>query len=126
MSNDRLDRIALTERLVAVGFPYEDAFAWVTRVPDDQVAHELAWHDREARWFAAGPPASWSPAQRAEANDHYLRAHFVDPVWMLTTYGRQRALDAPPPPPRSNTGVVVAGLAFVGLVGFAAWVAGRK
>jgi hypothetical protein len=55
-----------------------------------------------------------------------LRAHFVDPVWMLTTYGRQQALEAPPAPPKSNTGVVVAGVAFVALVGFAAWVAGRK
>lgn len=124
--NDRLNRIALTERLVAVGFPYEDAFAWVARLPDDQVAPELAWHDREARWFAAGPPASWTPAQRAEANDHYLHVHFVDPVWMLTTYGRQQALQAPPAPPKSNTGVVVAGIAFVGIVGLAAWIAGRK
>ena len=77
MSNDRLNRVALTERLVAVGFPYEDAFSWVTRLPDEQVTHELLWHDREAQWFAAGPPASWSPAQKAEANDHYLRAHFL-------------------------------------------------
>lgn len=126
MSNDRLNRVALTERLATVGFPYEDARAWVARLPDEQVSHELLWHDREAQWFAAGPPASWSPAQKAEANDHYLRAHFVDPVWMLTTYGRQQALDAPPPPPKSNTGVVVAGLAFVGIVGLAAWIAGRK
>ena len=124
--NTRLDRVALTDRLITAGFPDADAAAWVARLPDAQVAPELAWHDREARWFAAGPPASWTPAQRAEATDHYLRAHFVDPVWMLTTYGRQQALGTPPPLPKSNTGVVVAGLAFVGLVGFAAWVAGRK
>ena len=120
-------------RVVAVSDFAAHGFNFLMRVmvevdgrPASQVAHELAWHDREARWFAAGPPASWSPAQRAEASDHYLRAHFVDPVWMLTTYGRQQALEAPPAPPKSNTGVVVAGVAFVALVGFAAWVAGRK
>jgi hypothetical protein len=87
----RLDRVALTDRLVTAGFGYDDADGFVSRLPDARVAPDLAWHDREAQWFAAGPPSTWDAARRNEATQHYLVGHGVDPVWLMTTYGRRVA-----------------------------------
>jgi hypothetical protein len=120
----RLDRVALTDRLVTAGFGYDDADGFVSRLPDARVAPDLAWHDREAQWFAAGPPSTWDAARRNEATQHYLVGHGVDPVWLMTTYGR--GVPAPQQTPPSRTGTYVAGLAFIALIGAVAWSAGRR
>ena len=119
-------RSTLTAILTARGFGVDDATAYVARLNDAQATADLAWHDREQTWLDAGPYSGWSTAQRQAVNAHYLGdPHYVDPMYLLTTYPGERP-QAPQETPKSNTGVVVAGLAFVALVGAAAWAAGRK
>lgn len=123
------ERRTLAGLLAARGFNLDDADGFVARCDDARVTRELAWHDREQSWFNAGPTSTWTPAQRAEANNHYLVDHGVDPVWMITTYGRegvQGSAEGSAAPTTSKTGIVLLGGAFVALVGLLAWSAGQK
>ena len=117
-------RATLAGLLAAVGFPSDDTQRFVARLTDDQVVNELRWHDHERAMLDATPYSRWSPADRQAVNAHYLNVHFVDPVFMLTTYPGERPAEAPTPP--ASGGAWVAGVAFVLLIGGAAWVAGRK
>lgn len=123
------DRRTLAGLLAARGFNLADADGFVARLDDARVSRELAWHDREQAWHNAGPASTWTTAQRAEVNQHYLVDHGVDPMWLITHYWRdgvQGTAEGSASASPGKAGVVMLGAAFVGLVGLWAWHAGQR
>jgi hypothetical protein len=122
-------RSDLTTLLMARGFGPADATGYVARLTDAQAVTDLAWHRNEQRWLDSGPPSSWPLAQKQAVNAHYLGApHWVDPVFMLSTYPGERPAEPPAAPASKDSGVAgwVAGGAFLVAVGGLAWWMAQK
>lgn len=117
-------RTQLIGLLDAVGFDDADASAFVARLSEAQVNDDLRWHDQERRWLSEGDPATWPAERKNLVTAHYLNGHGVSPFWVMNVYPGAR-LPAAQTAPAGN-GKLIAGVAFVALVGLAAWVAGSK